>query len=73
MQNTTNNSKQPSIRQVATTPFIKHSKKIINMKTAAQRQQRGNNRYTAYHAYRQTTKQKDWTQFKNVAAKKTSL
>ena len=65
-----NNIKQPSIRQVATTPFVQHSMKVINKKTALQRQQRGNNRYTAYHAYKQTTKQNNWTQFKNVAAKK---
>lgn len=67
MNSTTNNTKQLSIRDVATTPFVKHSMQVIQKKTMAKRKQRGDNRYTNYHAFQQSgANKKDWSQFKSI-------
>ena len=71
IMSTTNNSQitsQQAMRRAAIKPFVQHSMNVIKAKTMQQRSQRGNNRYTSYHAYTQSgAPRKDWTQFKQVS------
>lgn len=59
---------QQVMRQVTIKPFVKHSMNVIKAKTMQTRNQRGNNRYTSYHAYTQSgAPRKSWTQFKHAS------